>query len=86
MESEFVLDCLRTIAKRYPTTRFVKLHYAEAEMDDEVVPAILAYKGGELFQSVMRVVDEIPSGRSLSQESLELLLLKQRILFKEEKA
>lgn len=86
MESEFVLDCLRTIAKRYPTTRFVKLHHAEAEMDDEVVPAILAYRGGELFHSIMQVVDEIPPGRSLSIESLELVLVKQRILMKEEKA
>lgn len=55
-------------------------------MDDEVVPAILAYKSGDLFNSIMRVVDEIPSGRSLSTESLELALLKQRIIFKDEKA
>lgn len=54
-------------------------------MDDEVAPAILAYKGGELFHSIMRVVDEIPSGRHLSIESLEQILVKQRILLKEEK-
>ncbi|KAF8454299.1 thioredoxin-like protein, partial [Terfezia claveryi] len=85
-ECSFALDCLGTVAKRYPTTRFVKLHHTEAEMDGEVVPAILAYKAGDLFNSVMRVVDEIPSGRSLSTESLELVLLKQRIIFKDEKA
>lgn len=84
-ECSFALDCLRTIAKRYPTTRFVKLHHTEAEMDGEVVPAILAYKSGDLFNSIMRVVDEIPSGRSLSTESLELVLLKQRIIFKDDK-
>ena len=43
-------------------------------MDAEVMPAVLAYKSGELFKSVMRIVDEIPSGRSLSTESLELVL------------
>ncbi|KAF8465252.1 thioredoxin-like protein, partial [Kalaharituber pfeilii] len=75
-ECSFVLDCLVTIAKRYPTTRFVKLHHSEAEMDSEVVPALLAYKGGDLFHSVMRIVDEIPTGRSLSTESLELVLRK----------
>ncbi|KAF8425138.1 thioredoxin-like protein [Tirmania nivea] len=85
-ECSFALDCLGTIAKRYPTTRFVKLHHTEAEMDDEVVPAILAYKAGDLFNSIMRVVDEIPSGRSLSTESLELVLLKQRIISKDDKA
>src|SRR5690606_28633968 len=42
-ESNFVLDCLITIAMRYPTTRFVKLHHLEAEMDQEVTPAVLAY-------------------------------------------
>lgn len=69
---------------RYPTTRFVKLHHLEAEMDEEVTPAVLAYKGGELFQTVMRIVDEIPTGRSLSTESLELVLQRQNIIFKED--
>lgn len=55
-------------------------------MDSEIVPAILAYKAGDLFHSIMRIVDEIPSGRSLSTESLELVLLKQRIILKDEKA
>lgn len=43
-------------------------------MDAEVTPAILAYKGGDLFATIMRVVDEIPPGRSLSSDSLELVL------------
>ena len=67
-------DCLNTLARRYATTRFVKLHHNEAEMDVAVVPAVLAYKGGELFANIMRIVDEIPSGRSLSTDSLELVL------------
>lgn len=76
-------DCLYTLARRYVTTRFVKLHYLEAEMDSAAVPAVLAYKGGELFANIMRIVDEIPAGRSLSAESLELVLRKENILHKD---
>lgn len=43
-------------------------------MDPAVVPAVLAYKGGELFANIMKIVDEIPPGRSLSTDSLELVL------------
>lgn len=73
-ESQFVADCLHTLARRYLTTRFIRLHHTEAEMDAAATPAILAYKGGELFANIMRVVDEIPPGRSISSESLELVL------------
>lgn len=73
-ESQFVEDCFNTLARRYATTRFVKLHHQEAEMDPAVVPAVLAYKGGELFANIMRIVDEIPPGRNLSTDSLELVL------------
>jgi hypothetical protein len=52
----------------------VKLHHLEAEMEAPVVPAVLAYKGGELFANIMRIVDEIPPGRNLSTDSLELVL------------
>ncbi|KAI5836835.1 thioredoxin-like protein [Morchella snyderi] len=73
-ESQFVEDCFNTLARRYLTTRFVKLHYREAEFDPEVVPAVLAYKGGELFANLVKIVDEIPPGRGLSTDSLELVL------------
>ncbi|KAI5807088.1 thioredoxin-like protein [Geopyxis carbonaria] len=73
-ESRFVEDCLFTLSRRYQTTRFVKLHHQEAEMESSVVPAVLAYKGGELFANLIRIVDEIPPGRSLSVDSLELVL------------
>ena len=43
-------------------------------MEASVVPAVLAYQGGELFANIIRIVDEIPPGRSLSTESLELVL------------
>lgn len=38
------------------------------------VPAILAYKNGELFANLVSVVDEIPDGRDLSTRSLEAVL------------
>lgn len=79
-ESRFVEDCLSTLARRYTTTRFVKLHYDEAEMDSEVVPAILSYKNGDLFANLPRIVDEIPPGRALSSESLETVMKREGIL------
>ena len=45
-------------------------------MESAVVPAILAYKAGELFANIIRIVDEIPPGRNLSVDSLELVLRK----------
>ncbi|TGZ80516.1 thioredoxin-like protein [Ascodesmis nigricans] len=82
-ESRFVADCLHTLARRYVTTRFIRLHHAEAEMEADVTPAVLAYKGGDMFANIMRIVDEIPPGRNLSSESLELVLTRENILFKE---
>lgn len=43
-------------------------------MDAACVPAILAYKAGELFANLVAVIDEMPAGRDLSSMSLELLL------------
>ncbi|KAK6512192.1 hypothetical protein TWF481_001083 [Arthrobotrys musiformis] len=79
-ESQFVEDCIGTLARRHVSTGFVKLHYTEAEMDRKVVPAILAYKGGELIANLPRIVDEIPAGRPLSSESLETVLRKHNAL------
>jgi hypothetical protein len=47
------------MCRRYPTTRFLKLRHVEAEMEASVVPAVLAYKAGELFAIIIRIVDEI---------------------------
>ncbi|KAK6350117.1 hypothetical protein TWF696_006364 [Orbilia brochopaga] len=79
-ESQFVEDCIGTLARRHVATRFVKLHYSEAEMDKHVVPALLGYKAGELILNLPRVIDEIPTGRTLSSESLESLLKKHSAL------
>ncbi|KAF3928935.1 phosducin [Arthrobotrys entomopaga] len=79
-ESQFVEDCMGTLARRHVSTRFVKLHYSEAEMDRQVVPALLAYKAGELIANLPRLVDEVPTGRTLSSESLETVLRKHNAL------
>ncbi|KAI9768218.1 MAG: hypothetical protein M1840_005048 [Geoglossum simile] len=77
--SRLVEDCLSTLAQKYSETRFVKLHYIEAEMDAVSVPAILAYKGGNLFANLVSVIDEIPPNRNLSSSSLELVMQRHHI-------
>jgi hypothetical protein len=72
--SRLVEDCLNALAQKYNETRFVKLHYIEAEMDVASVPAILAYRGGDLFANLVSVIGEIPPNRNLSSSSLELVL------------
>ncbi|KAI9820959.1 MAG: hypothetical protein M1832_003431 [Thelocarpon impressellum] len=74
--SRLVEDCLSSLARKHATTRFVKLHYDEAEMDVASAPAVLAYRGGELFANLVGIVDEIPAERTLSTSSLEMVLRK----------
>lgn len=71
-----VEDCVRQLAKKHNTTRFVKLHYEDAEMEGAGVPAILAYKGGDKFAGLVPVMDEIPDDAELSSLSLEVALKK----------
>ena len=72
--SGVVEDALSTLARKHEFTRFVKLNYQDAEMIPIAVPAILAYKAGDLIANLVSVVDEIPPGRNLSTSSLELVL------------
>lgn len=67
---------MRQLARKHVTTRFVKLHYLDAEMDEVVVPAILAYREGDLFANLSSVIDDIPMGRDMSPAGLESLLQK----------
>ncbi|MCJ1372077.1 hypothetical protein MMC20_003298 [Loxospora ochrophaea] len=78
--SGIVEDALSSLARKHETTRFVKLHYLDAEMDETSVPAILAYKGGDLFANLVSVIDEIPAGRDLSVSSLESVLQSYKVL------
>jgi len=79
--SGMVEDCVRKLAKQHSATRFVKLHYADAEMEVAGVPAILAYKGGDKFAGLVPVMDEIPDDAELSPSSLEIALRKYQVLF-----
>ncbi|KAL8914235.1 MAG: hypothetical protein Q9171_001106 [Xanthocarpia ochracea] len=72
--SQIVEDALRQLAHKHATSRFVKLHYLDAEMDEIAVPGILAYKGGECFANLVSIVNEIPSGRDMNSSTLEWML------------
>ncbi|KAI9698713.1 MAG: hypothetical protein M1836_003823 [Candelina mexicana] len=72
--SKMVEDCFMTLAQKHVSTRFVKLHFTDAEMDVAAVPAALAYKGGDLIANLVAIIDEIPPGRDLSAFTLEMIL------------
>ena len=56
--SDRVERSLSTLARRYVTTRFVKLDHEIAEMDHIGVPAILAYKAGDVFATIVNIQPE----------------------------
>ncbi|KAL9012812.1 MAG: hypothetical protein Q9173_002451 [Seirophora scorigena] len=72
--SQLVEDALHSLARKYATSRFVKLHYHDAEMDEIAVPGILAYKGADCFANLVSIVTEIPSGKEFNVSTLELML------------
>ncbi|CAD0081944.1 unnamed protein product [Aureobasidium vineae] len=74
--SYMVEDCMRQLARKHKTTRFVKMHYLDAEMEPAGVPAVLAYRGGDKFAGLVPVVDEIPDDADLSAITLENLFQK----------
>ena len=61
---------MHEIAKRYPSTRCVKLHYLEAQMDQAGVPAILAYRAGNKFAGLVPVIDEMDDEDDLDTEAV----------------
>ncbi|KAJ5496746.1 hypothetical protein N7463_008733 [Penicillium fimorum] len=79
-DSAIVEECLVTIAHRQPTIRFVKMHQDIAEMDHIKAPALLAYRGGDVFATIIDILHNIPRGRSCSADSLEDLLKLNRVL------
>ncbi|KAG5300847.1 phosducin [Histoplasma ohiense] len=78
-ESNIVEDCLATVARKQVTTRFVKLHYEIAEMEHVTPPALLAYRNGDVFATIMDIFHQLPSGRDCSSASLEDLLMQHRV-------
>ncbi|KIW98051.1 uncharacterized protein Z519_01635 [Cladophialophora bantiana CBS 173.52] len=47
-----VEDELSMLAYKHNTTRFIKLHHEIAEMETVEIPAILAYKAGDVFATI----------------------------------
>ncbi|KAL4785572.1 thioredoxin-like protein [Aspergillus varians] len=78
--SALVEDCLHTIAARQTSVRFIKLHHEIAEMDHIEAPALLAYRNGDVFATIVEIPRLIPKGRSCSADSLEDLLKLYRVL------
>ncbi|KAL2829984.1 thioredoxin-like protein [Aspergillus cavernicola] len=78
--SSLVEDCLNTISARQPSIHFIKLHHEIAEMDHIDPPAILAYRDGDVFATLVDIPQQIPKGRSCSADSLEDLLKMHRVL------
>lgn len=70
---------MRTLARKYQTIRFVKIHHEEAEMDPVAVPAILAYRAGDKFAGLVPVMDALPADRELSVLSLEHAMKRYRL-------
>ena len=72
---------MHDLARKYDFVRFVKLSCEEAEMDRAAIPAILAYKNGDLFANLVSVVDEIPPHMELNTSSLEAVLARYFVRF-----
>ncbi|KAL8815927.1 MAG: hypothetical protein Q9191_008403 [Dirinaria sp. TL-2023a] len=73
-DSAKVEDALERLAQKHVTTRFVKLHQLEAEMDEIAVPGILAYQGGECFANLVSIMNAMPAGKEMNQPNLEAVL------------
>lgn len=63
------------LARRHPTTHFLRLpaHYAE-DLAETALPAILAYRRGELISNLVHFVDEIAPGQPVVVPSVESVL------------
>ena len=61
------------VAQRNNTTRFIRLHYEDAEIENAGVPAVIAYKNGDILErgSLVPVLDALPDDSELSVVSLE---------------
>jgi len=51
-DSNEIEDELKTMAYRWSHIKFVKLHHEIAEMQTVDIPAILAYRGGDVFATI----------------------------------
>ena len=65
------------LARRYPRIHFLRLasHYAE-DMPSTALPAVLAYRRGDLIANLVHIVDEVVPGESVNVNSIEAILSK----------
>ncbi|KAF2665179.1 thioredoxin-like protein [Microthyrium microscopicum] len=78
--SQLIEHCVHSVARAFPSVRFVKLHYEQAEMDAAGVPAILAYRAADKFADMIPVLDEIPEDDELSAETLAFAMKRKGML------
>ncbi|EGP90343.1 unnamed protein product [Zymoseptoria tritici ST99CH_1A5] len=78
--SQLFENCLRNLATKHPRTRFVKLHYDDAEMEPAGVPAIIAYRGGDKFAGLVPLMAELPDDAELDATTVESVLKRHQIL------
>lgn len=69
-------DCVRTLARKHSSTRFVRLHYQDAEMEPAGVPALIAYRGGDKFAGLVPIMEEMPDDAELSSLTLEAVMMR----------
>jgi hypothetical protein len=69
-------DCVRTLARKHNSVRFVRLHYQDAEMEPAGVPAIIAYRGGDKFAGLVPIMEELPDNAELSSLTLEAVMMR----------
>lgn len=72
--SDLFERCIRTLASKHQDTRFVKLHFADAQMEPAGVPAVIAYRGGEKFAGLVPLINELPDDAELNAITLEDVL------------
>ena len=73
-ESSQVEDALAVTARLHQTTRFVKLHHEIAEMENISPPALLAYRGAEVFATIVDIRAQMKGGEPVSSQGVEDLL------------
>lgn len=69
-----VAQCMQEVAQRNDTVRFIKMDNAEAEMTEEGLPAVLAYKHGKNIAMLVPLQQEFSEDTELTAVSLETVL------------
>lgn len=74
-DSKIMFQVFSRLARRYPTTHFLRLpsHYAE-DMPSTALPAVLAYRQGGLIANLVHFVDELDPGLTINVPSVESIL------------